>query len=132
MFDYLFQILYYYYERREKGGDSVWTASFYVSVIQFLLFYSIVNFVDIFSNGMVSIRNLNVNRNILKVAFLGVGFVFYAINLKKYRKKCNDVITKYKNNPSKNWFRIWMFMVLMAILFFSPVLWALLHKAICL
>ena len=132
MFDFFFYTFYIFYERREKGGDSVATSSFYVSVIQFLMFYSLITLIDVFSEGVVSMRNLDVNRSILLIAFLSVGAIFCFINLKRFRKKKDEIIAKCKIKTANKWFRVWMMAVMMEILFFSPVLWALLHKAICL
>ena len=42
MFDFFFYRLYVFYEKKERNGDSVWTAALYLTLLQFLMLYSIV------------------------------------------------------------------------------------------
>ncbi|MBQ0129080.1 MAG: hypothetical protein KBT57_04505 [bacterium] len=127
MFDFLFQALYFYFERREKGGDSVWTASFYVALLQYIMFCSLAILLDIISDGTWSVHSINLKRNVTIGLFLGIMFLFYYFNLRRYRKKKDTIIAKYKDHPANKWFRGWMYVIIMALLFFSPILWALLH-----
>ena len=130
MFDFIFQALYSYYEKKEKGGDSVWTASLYVSIIEYMVLCSFLIMLDILSQGIVSMNSFNVNKTLQKVIFLSAGALLYVINLKRYRRKKGTIIFKFKNHPANRWFRVWMIVVLMFLLVFSPVLWIVLRDLI--
>ena len=61
MLDYIFTRLYRFYNKKEKGGYSIFSSSIFISVLRLLLFYSVVMMLDIFSGGKWSISNVQYN-----------------------------------------------------------------------
>lgn len=129
MFDFIFYKLYLFYEKKEKGNDSVWTAALYVSILQFLMLYSIVIFIDIFSNKVL-LNDLTNNKIIVIIISLTILILLFLFNCHRYRKLHSSIVSKYKNRPTNQWFKIWMIGALMMILLLSPILWNELHKLI--
>ena len=130
MFDFIFYRLYLFYEKREKGGDSVWTASLYVTMLQFLMIYSLVIFIDIFTNKVLLDTILDGNKMIAIVISLAVIVSLFLFNRNRYRRKHDFIVSKCKKYPANRWFKIWMIAALMMLLLLSPILWNELHKLV--
>ena len=81
MFDFVFYRLYLFYERREKGRDSVWTASLYVTLLQFLMMYSIVIFIDIFTDKALLFYVLHGNKTLAIIISLVTMVSLLLVNL---------------------------------------------------
>ena len=128
MFDFVFYRLYLFYERREKGRDSVWTASLYVTLLQFLMMYSIVIFIDIFTDKALLFYVLHGNKTLAIIISLVTMVSLLLVNLYHYRHKYNAIVKKCKNKAANKWFKIWMIAALMMVLLASPVLWNELYK----
>ena len=130
MFDFFFYRLYVFYEKKERNGDSVWTAALYVTLLQFLMLYSVVIFIDIFSNKVLLTSVFHGNKMLatfISVVILNSLFLF---NRYRYRHKLETIISKYKKCPGNTWFKIWMIAVIMMVLLLSPILWNEIHKLI--
>lgn len=133
MFDYLFFRIYQFYEKHEKGWDSTWRASLYISAIEFLIVYSIFMFFDIFLGKSLS-NSFFVQSHpwFVKAVSISLMFVLYFINQKRYRRRKEKILNKYKKKKTTN--HNVMFMVFLTfltlLLFFSPVLWNELYKII--
>lgn len=130
MFDFIFYRLYLFYEKREKGGDSIWTASFYVTLLQFLMMYSIVIFIDIFTNKVLLSIVLHGNKTFAIIISLATLVSLLFVNLYHYRRKLDLITKRYKNKYTTRWFKIWMVAALMMFFLISPILWNELHKLI--
>ena len=130
MFDFIFYRLYLFYEKREKGGDSIWTASFYVTLLQFLMMYSIVIFIDIFTNKLLLSNVLHGNKTFAIIVSLATLVSLLFVNLYHYRRKLDLIIKRFKNKHTIRWFKIWMVAALMMFFLISPILWNELHKLI--
>lgn len=128
MFDFIFYRLYLFYEKREKGGDSVWTASLYVTILQFLMIYSLVIFIDIFTNKVLLDTVLDGNKMIAIAISLLVIVSLFLFNRNRYRRRFADIVSKCKKCSRNRWFKIWMVAALMMLLLLSPILWNELHK----
>lgn len=130
MFDFIFYRLYLFYEKREKGGDSIWTASFYVTLLQFLMMYSIVIFIDIFTNKVLLNIVLHGNKTFAIIVSLVTLVSLLFVNLYYYRRKHDLIIKRFKNKYANRWFKIWMVAALMLFFLMSPILWNELHMLI--
>ena len=128
MFDFIFYRLYLFYEKREKGGDSVWSAALYVTILQFLMIYSLVIFIDIFTNKVLLDTVLDGNKMIAIAITLVAIVSLFLFNRNRYRCRFADIVSKCKKCPANRWFKIWMVASLMMLLLLSPILWNELHK----
>lgn len=130
MFDFIFYRLYVFYEKKEKNGDSVWTAAFYVTLLQFLMLYSVVIFIDIFSNKALLTSVFHDNKMLATVISIVILISLFLFNRYRYRHKLETIISKYSKCPGNKWFKIWMIAVIMMVLLLSPILWNEIHKLI--
>ena len=128
MFDFIFYRFYLFYEKREKGSDTIWTAAFYVTLLQFLILYSVVIFIDIFTNKVFLDFLLGGNKAIAIIVSFVVIVSLFLFNRNRYRRKHNYIVSKYEKHPANRWFKIWMVAALMMLLLLSPILWNELHK----
>lgn len=127
MFDYFVYRVYHAYEKRHKGKvNSLFLASLFLFVFQFLILLSIYNFILIHTDGNVSIGNIS--GKAIKIGFVIVAVLIAFLYYRHYQKKIHKIEEKYKNHPANQWVKIWMFVVLALFLTFSPVLWNFLHK----
>lgn len=117
-------------KKREKGSDTIWTAAFYVTILQFLILYSVVIFIDIFTNKVFLDSLLGGNKAIAIIVSLMVIVSLFLFNRNRYRRKHNNIVSKYEKHPSNRWLKIWMVAALMMLLLLSPILWNELHKLI--
>ena len=130
MFDFVFYQLNLFYEKREKGSDTVWTAVFYVTILQFLMLYSAFVFIDIFTNKTLSDILLGGNKTLAIIISLVSVVLLFLFNRNRYRRKQDLIVGKYEKHPANQWFKIWMVAALMMLLLLSPILWNELHKVI--
>jgi len=129
MFDYFVYRVYRAYEKKHKGVvNSIFLASLFLFIFQFLILLSIYNFILIFTDGYVSIKNIS--SKALKIGFVIVAILFAFFYYRHYQKKIHKIEEKYKHHPANRWVKIWMFVVLALFLVFSPILWSFLHKMI--
>lgn len=128
MLDYIFTRLYCFYENRERGGNSIFSSSIYISVLRLSLFYSIVMMLDIFSGGRLSISNLHFNHTGGSVVFILAFIVLINFDYMRYKRIHQQILIKYKKNMCNKWFKIWMVVALILIFLFSPILWKELFK----
>ena len=125
MFDYFVYRVYHAYENWNKGKvNSLFLASLFLFVFQFLILLSIYNFILIFTDGYVSIGNIS--GKALKIGYVIVAVLISFLYYRHYQKKIHKIEEKYKNHPANRWVKIWMFVVLALFLVFSPVLWSFL------
>ena len=130
MFDFVFYQLNLFYEKREKGSDTVWTAVFYVTILQFLMLYSAFVFIDIFTNKTLSDILLGGNKTLAIIISLVAVVSLFLFNRNRYHRKHDLIVSKYEKHPPNRWFKIWMVAALMMLLLLSPILWNELHKLI--
>lgn len=130
MFDFVFYQLNLFYEKSEKGSDTVWTAVFYVTILQFLMLYSAFVFIDIFTNKTLSDILLGGNKTLAIIISLVAVVLLFLFNRNRYRRKQDLIVGKYEKHPANQWFKIWMVAALMMLLLLSPILWNELHKLI--
>lgn len=130
MFDFIFYRLNLFYEKREKGSDTIWTAAFYVTILQFLILYSAFIFIDIFTNKALSNILLGGNKMLAIIISLVAVVLLFLFNRNRYRRKQDLIVGKYEKHPANQWFKIWMVAALMMLLLLSPILWNELHKLI--
>lgn len=128
MLDYIFTRLYCFYEKREGGGNSIFSSSIYISVIRLSLFYSIVMMLDIFSGGRLSISNLHFNHTGGSVVLILAFIVLINFDYMRYKRIHQQILIKHKKNICNKWFKIWMVVTLIIILLLSPILWKVLFK----
>lgn len=131
MLDYIFTRLYCFHEKREKGGNSVFSSSIYVSALRLLFIYSGVTMLGIFSGGKLTFSNLHFDKTFGKVLFVLAFIIMMFLDYKRYKNKYQKLLDMYKNRPCNNWFKIWMVGALIMILFLSPILWNELYKLLC-
>ena len=130
MFDFVFYRLNLFYEKREKGSDTIWTATFYVTILQFLILYSAFIFIDIFTNKTLSNILLGGNKMLAIIISLVAIVLLFLFNCNRYHRKHDIIVSKYEKHPANRWFKIWIVAALMMFLFLSPILWNELHKLI--
>lgn len=130
MFDFVFYQLNLFYEKREKSSDTIWTAAFYVTILQFLMLYSAFVFIDIFTNKTLSDILLGGNKTLAIIISLVAVVLLFLFNRNRYRRKQDLIVGKYEKHPANQWFKIWMVAALMMLLLLSPILWNELHKLI--
>lgn len=130
MFDFIFYRLNLFYEKREKGSDTIWTAAFYVTILQFLILYSAFIFIDIFTNKALSNILLGGNKMLAIFISLVAIVLLFLFNRNRYHRKHDIIVSKYEKHPANRWFKIWIVAALMMLLFLSPILWNELHKLI--
>jgi hypothetical protein len=131
MLDFIFTRLYQYYEKREKGGNSVFSSSIYVSALRFLFIFSGVMMLDIFSGNKLSFSSLHFDKTLGKVLIILIFAIMMYLDYKRYKNKYKELLDKYKNSPCNDWFKIWMVGALIMILFLSPILWNEMYKLFC-
>lgn len=128
MLDYIFTRLYRFYDKREKGGNTLFSSSIYISVLRLLLFYSIIMMIDVFSGGKISISNININHTGGSIVFI-LGFIILInFDYSRYKIIHKNLLDKHKNNPCNKWFKIWMVAFMILALFLSPILWKEIYK----
>ena len=130
MFDFFFYRLYVFYEKKERNGDSVWTAALYVTLLQFLMLYSVVIFIDIFLDKVLLTSVFHGNKILVTVVSIAILLVIFLSNRYHYRHKLETIISKYKKCPGNKWFKIWMIAAIMMVLLLSPILWNEIYKLI--
>ena len=128
MFDYIFTRLYQFYEKREKGGDSIFSSSIFISVLRLSLFYSIIMLLIVFSGSKLAILNLNYNRTGGSVVFILAFIALINYDYMRFKRIHRKILNKHKKNPCNRWFKIWMVAALILLLLLSPVLWRELYK----
>lgn len=131
MLDYFFTRLYLFYEKREKGGNSIFSSSIYISAIRLLLIYSGVMMLDIFFGSRLTFSTLHFNKTLGKVLFILAFLILMYLDYKRYKHQYQKLLDNYKNSPCNNWFKIWMVGALIMILFLSPILWNEIYKLFC-
>lgn len=128
MFDYIFTRLYQFYEKREKGGDSIFSSSIFISVLRLSLFYSIIMLLIVFSGSKLAIFNLNYNHTGGSVVFILAFIALINYDYMRFKRIHRQILNKHNNNPCNKWFKIWMVAALIIMLLLSPVLWRELYK----
>jgi len=130
MIDCIFFKVYQFFERHEKGGDSTWSASLYISTVEFLIVYSVFMMLDIFSGKKITNTNfIKNNYIIICIIIILIILIIYKINILYFNKNKEKIIKKYKNTKYHKGF---MFIIgaLILILFLSPILWNEIYKLI--
>lgn len=128
MIDCIFFRVYQFFERHEKGGDSTWSASLYISTVEFLIVYSVFMMLDIFSGKRISNTDFIKNHHVIVyIIIVLIIFIIYKINLLYFNKNKEKIIKSYKNKKYKKGF-MFIMGVLIFILFLSPILWNEIYK----
>lgn len=129
MFDYIVYVIYMTFEKKRIGHtNSLFLASSFVFMLQFLIAMEIIYAIDTFTDGMVLKDVLSNNYELIKVGFVIAIALFSFVYYKHYRKKIGFLLQKYKNHPANKWFKPWMLVALAVLLVFSPALWGYLHS----
>lgn len=129
MFDYIVYRIYLTYDKKGMGHtNSLFLASSFVFMFQFLFAMEIINAIDTFTDGMIFGNSLSNNYDLIKVGVIITIALFSFVYYKHYQKKIGFLLQKYKNHPANKWFKPWMLLVIAVLLVFSPALWGYLHS----
>lgn len=129
MFDYIVYRIYLTYDKKRMGHtNSIFLASSFVFMFQFLVVMEIINAIDTFTDGMIFGNSLSNNYDLIKVGIVITIALFSFVYYKHYQKKIGFLLQKYKNHPANKWFKPWMLLVIAVLLVFSPALWGYLHS----
>ena len=129
MFDYIVYRIYLTYDKKRMGHtNSLFLASSFVLMFQFLFAMEIINAIDTFTDGMIFGNSLSNNYELIKVGIVITIALFSFVYYKHYQKKIGFLLQKYKNHPANKWFKPWMLLVIAVLLVFSPALWGYLHS----
>lgn len=125
MFDYMFYRLYSFYEEKEKGGASTFTAALYLSFLQFLVLYSIIATFQVVTKDSFSTRELlQQYEPYSKYLVLSILILLEIFNYLRYRKKDKQesLQRRFKNHPLNKILKLWMFLTLGVFLIGLPIL----------
>jgi hypothetical protein len=128
MFDYIFFRLYSFYNIKENGVSPIFTAVIFLSFLQILLVYFIYMVVNITLNGEITIKELPINRNYLKIGIVVATLLLEVFNYVIYKRKYKALIIKYSNHSFNQKFKMWMLLIIGAGLFLLPILYAIALK----
>lgn len=128
MLDYFFTRFFHFYKKKGMNNYSVFSSSIFISILRLLLFYSIVMFLDVFSEGKISISKLHINHTGGSIVFLLFFIILINFDYTRYKMKHQQLIEKYKINRCNKWFKVWMIAALIIFLFCSPLLWMEIYK----
>jgi hypothetical protein len=116
---------------KEKEHDATgYAAALYLSLIQFLIVFSIFIMLNMIFLGVLSSWLNKIMGSIETIAVaIPLAIILVLFNLFYYKKRRKKVIVKYKNHSANKWFRPWMLYIFMLIiLFVLPFLcWQLLR-----
>lgn len=122
MFDYIFYRLYTFYKKKEKNNSPVYTAALYLSIMQILLFFSIFMTINVLFQGKLLLKNLPIERSLLKILGVSLMISLNIFNYFLYKKKINKLILQFKNHSLNNSLKMWMLIFIGVGLFLIPFL----------
>ena len=88
MFDYIVYRIYLTYDKKRMGHtNSLFLASSFVLMFQFLFAMEIINAIDTFTDGMIFGNSLSNNYELIKVGIVITIALFSFVYYKHYQKK---------------------------------------------
>lgn len=123
MFDYIFYRLYIFYNEKENGVTPISTAALYLSVLQILMVFCIYMIINISLHGKISLKEIPINSNYLKIGVVVAALILEAVNYIIYKRRYRVLIRKYRDHSLNRKITMWMIYVFGVMLFLLPFLY---------